>query len=657
MPCTTGCPNDPLWATAIVERGRRMVERDKNHPSIIIWSLGNESGYGPAHDAMAGWIRGCDPTRPVHYEGAVSQWTMVVTDEEADVTQKPSGADEEKYRRLGWEAGKLATDIVPPMYPTVDHIIRYAQDPKNSRPLIMCEYAHSMGNGTGNLKEYWDAIENHHGLQGGFIWDWVDQGLRKVDENGVAYWAYGGDFGDAVNDMDFCINGLIWPDRTPHPAMFEHKKVAQPVAIDAIDLAAGQFKITNKNYFTDLSNLQATWVLAVDGEALLHGKLSLPEIAPQASAQVSVPLDLPPAKAGAEYFLTLSLALIEDAPWAKAGHVVAWEQFKPPLNLPAPNPISSDSLPALTLTESDSEFAISGDAFSLIFNRQLGRISEFTYRDTAILRSGPAANLWRAPTDNDGFKFNITQPRKWLYQWLEAGLNQIEPVATTVTAQQISAAVIHISAQTVFQAKGKSAGVTHHAEYTVFGSGDVVVANSINTQLAANSLPRVGLQMQLPAGFEQFTWYGRGPHENYIDRNAGAPVGLYHSTVDEQYVPYIMPQENGNKTGVRWLTVTNDAGLGLLAVGYPTMEASVSHFSADDLFKCYHTNELTRLGETILNLDYRQAGLGGASCGPGTLEKYMVPPGTVQFTVRLRPFVAKEENPAALAKQTFAPVR
>jgi beta-galactosidase len=216
MPCTTNFPNDPAWAMAFIDRMQRMVARDKNHPGIIMWSLGNESGYGPAHDAMAGWTRGYDPTRPIHYEGAISQYTVLINDENADFSQKPTGAFEEKYRSGGWEIGHLATDVYPPMYPTVEHIIGYARNPANTRPLIMCEYAHSMGNGTGNLKEYWDAIEQNHGLQGGFIWDWVDQGLHRVDEQGREYWAYGGDFGDTINDMDFCINGLIWPDRTPH---------------------------------------------------------------------------------------------------------------------------------------------------------------------------------------------------------------------------------------------------------------------------------------------------------------------------------------------------------------------------------------------------------------------------------------------------------
>ena len=231
-----------------MDRTIRMVERDKNHPSVILWSLGNESGYGPNLDALAGWIRGYDPSRPLHYEGAIR------------LNTNPD-----------WHGGQLATDIVCPMYPTIDSIVDYAADPNADRPLIQCEYAHSMGNSTGNLKEYWQAIEENHGLQGGFIWDWVDLGLRKIDQNGQEYWAYGGNFGDEINDANFCINGLVWPDRTPQPAMYEFKKIVQPVAVEAVDLDAGQVKITNKQYFSDMSDLAGSWELMVDGEIVQQG--------------------------------------------------------------------------------------------------------------------------------------------------------------------------------------------------------------------------------------------------------------------------------------------------------------------------------------------------------------------------------------------------
>ncbi len=641
-------PHDPLWANAIFERGQRMVERDKNHPSIILWSLGNESGYGPAHDALAGWIRGYDPTRPLHYEGATSHFTQLTRDENLDLT---AGFDEEAYRRAGWKAGHRVSDVYANMYPGVDHIVAYAQDPANTRPLIMCEYAHSMGNSTGNLKEYWQAIENNHGLQGGFIWDWVDQGLLKVDENGTEYWAYGGDFGDEINDVNYCINGLIWPDRTPHPAMYECKKIFQPVAITAKDLAQGQIEITNKRYFSTLSDLIISWEVMSGGEILQRGELAPLDIPAGTSQLVTLPFKTPAPDPGAEYFLTVRFTLAEATRWAEPGHEVAWEQFNLPVEVSEPDALKADQMAALEVEEPPEAAVIKGLDFQITFDKTAGRISSFIFQDTTLLKSGPILNVWRAPTDNDGIKSEIPEKGQgFLEQWLAAGLNRLGFQTKTVTIQQPHPQVVQITVHTLAQAEGCADSFDHEHSYTLFGSGDVVVENVIKTNTNLPSLPRVGLMMTLPAGFETFTWFGRGPHENYIDRNAGAAVGRYSGTVDEQYVPYILPQENGNKTDVRWLALTNDEGIGLLAVGQSLLEASVSHYSADDLFRAFHTNELTRRDEIILNLDARQCGLGGASCGPGALPQYLVEPGTFKFIFRLRP-VAKEDDPAELSRK------
>ncbi len=644
-------PNDPQWATAFLERGQRMVERDKNHPCIIMWSLGNESGYGPNHDALAGWIRGYDPTRPVHYEGATSQYVMLLTAEDIEFTHRPDEAEEEKGRRRGWRVGHLATDVYSNMYPSVDHIIAYAQDPANTRPLIMCEYAHSMGNSTGNLKEYWQAVETYDGLQGGFIWDWVDQGLLKVDDKGQSYWAYGGDFGDEINDMNFCINGLIWPGRTPHPAMYECKKIFQPVSIEAKDLATGQLEITNQQYFSDLSRLNGTWELVVDGQVVQQGQLPPLDIPPGASQVVTLPLQEPVLAPGAECFLMVRFLLARDMPWADQGHTVAWEQFKMPYQAPVPTERKIEQIPQLKLSETAQAAIVTGPDFRLTFDKQAGYLASFVFRETELLESGPILNVWRAPTDNDGLKAQPERQDKLLAHWLAAGLNRLVRQTEAMTIAQLQPQVIRIAMRTTAQAPGCQTGFIHRHTYTIYGSGDILLENVIEADPNLPPLPRIGLTMYLPAGFEQLTWYGRGPYENYIDRNAGTPVGLYSGLVDDQYVPYIMPQENGNKTEVRWLTLTNEAGISLLAVGRPHLEASVSHYPADDLYRAFHTNELIRRDEVILNLDYMQCGLGGASCGPGTLPQYLVQPGTFKFTVRLRPYVAAEEDPAHLSRQ------
>ena len=525
------------------------------------------------------------------------------------------------------------------MYPTVDHIIAYAQDPANTRPFLMCEYAHSMGNSTGNLKEYWDAIENNHGLHGGFIWDWVDQGLLKVDEQGQEYWGYGGDFGDEINDANFCINGLVWPDRTPHPAMFEHKKIIQPVAITAADLASGQIEITNKQDFSDLSGLKVTWELMVDGNILQQGELPPLEIPAGDSQVVSLPLQEPALSPGEECFLMVRFILIEDTAWARAGHEVAWEQFQMPFESAPLASLQITAMPVLEVEDTVVEAMITGPNFRLVFDKQIGQISSFIFKGTSLLETGPKLNVWRAPTDNDGIKSQTSETgRGLLEKWLQAGLNRLENRIESVTVRQIKPQVVRIQVLSLTRAEGCADGLENIQVYSVYGSGDILIENEVFVDENLPVLPRLGLTMSLPVGFEQFSWFGRGPHENYIDRNKGAAVGLYQGTVSEQYVPYILPQENGNKTDVRWLTLFNDDGVGLMAVGQPLMEASVSHFTADDLFRAYHTNELSPRPEIILNLDYQQCGLGGASCGPGTLPQFLIKSGHFKFAFRLQPF-------------------
>jgi beta-galactosidase/beta-glucuronidase len=613
--------HEPDWTHAFVERGKRMVERDKNHPCIVMWSLGNESGYGPNHDALAGWIRGYDPTRAVHYEGAI---------------------------RPDWHGGHLSSDVVCPMYPQIDRIIAYAKDATDPRPLIMCEYAHSMGNSTGNLREYWDAIESYHGLQGGFIWDWIDQGLLKVDEKGEAYWAYGGDFGDTINDGNFCINGLIWPDRTPHPAMYECKKVMQPLGFKAIDLAAGTFEITNKQFFVDTSHLAGTWKLEADGEVIQEGDLPALVIPPGESREVALQIDRPALAPGAECFLTISLALAHDLPWAERGHQVAWEQFEMPFQAPLPERAPMSGMAQIELEEDEAQVRISGADFRLVFDKNRGQITVWTFGGTPLLQSGPVLNIWRAPTDNDGIKLRPDR-RKLLDRWTQAGLDRLESATQSVDVERLGAQVVRVTVRTATQAKDTTGRFEHQHVYTVYGSGDVVIENTVTASADLPPLPRVGVSMTLPAGFERFSWFGRGPHENYVDRKAGAAVGRYGGTVDEQYVPYIMPQENGNKTDVRWAALGNASGVGLLAVGTPSLEVSVSHYTADALTKATHTCDLVRCDEVILDLDLQQCGLGGASCGPGTLPQYLILPGTYAFRVRLRPF-AEGDDLARLAR-------
>jgi len=487
----------------------------------------------------------------------------------------------------------------------------------------------------------------------------LTRGLRKVDQNGQEYWAYGGDFGDDINDANFCINGLIWPDRTPHPAMYEFKKIVQPVAVESEDLAAGQVKITNKQYFSDMSSLKVSWELMADDVISEQGDLLGLDMPPGASQVVTVPFTEPILKPGAESFLTIHFTMVKDTLWADKGHEVAWQQFKMPFTAPAPAIIDVGSMPALELQETPQEVLITGVDFQLVFDKLAGCISSFSYQGTDLLASGPILNIWRAPTDNDGIKTETSETGSgFLEQWLEAGLNRLVHTTGTLAVQQSIPQVVRISVCTEVRAENHADGFEHTHIYTIYGCGDIVIENTVEASQNLPPLPRIGLTMTLPRGFEGFSWFGRGPHENYIDRNEGAAVGLYSSTVDDQYVPYILPQENGNKTDVRWLTLSNDDGVGLLAAGMPgalgespLMEASVSHYTSEDLFQAFHTHELIRRDEITLNLDYKQCGLGGASCGPGTLPQYLIMPGTYRFSFRLRPFTAQDPPPVRLGRQ------
>lgn len=597
--------HEPDWRLAFLERGARMVERDKNHPSVIVWSLGNESGYGPNHDLMAGWIRGYDPSRPLHYEGAISP---------------------------DWEGGRFASDLVCPMYPAIERIVDFALNHNDPRPLIMCEYAHAMGNSVGNLKEYWEAIETHPGLQGGFIWDWVDQGILQTDSRGRRYWAYGGDFGDTINDMNFCLNGLVFPDRMPHTALLEAQKLFQPVQAHLLDPNSGLVEIHNRYDFSTLAHLRGGWEFVRDGQVLQSGPLPTLNTPPGETITLQIPYALPADDLPGERWLNLRFTLAEATAWAPAGHRVAWEQLPlPSPKLSVPLAFSPQARPLITQTE--EEIRLQNGNLALTFSRTSGLLTGFDWQGHALLQRAPQLNAWRAPTDNDGFKWAPQLKDKMLYGWLEAGLNRIEHQLESLEISPSGA----VTARFVSQAPGVSAGFRHELTYSLLSETALRLDWSLTCFGDLPPLPRLGLQLILPPGFETFTWLGRGPDESYPDRKAGVPLGLHRATVTEQYVPYIMPQEHGNKTDVRWAALSNNSGIGLLAMSEAPFQTSASHFTADDLFHAMHTCDLDPRPETYWNLDIAQCGLGSASCGPRTLPHYLVQPGDYHLRLLLRP--------------------
>jgi len=569
----------PAWKKAHLDRIQRMVERDKNHPSIIIWSMGNEAGDGENFVAGSEWIHHRDPTRPVHYERALEREHI---------------------------------DMVSIMYARIHDLVKYAEKPQ-TRPYILCEYAHAMGNSVGNLQDYWDVIEKYRVLQGGFIWDWVDQGLRKKHVDGEEFWAYGGDFGDDPNDGNFVCNGLVFPDRKVHPSLAEVKKVYQYIKVTDVDALKGRFELKNMHDFIGLDTYNCVWSLEENGIPVQTGDFALPEIAPQESGTVSVPIKKPSLTPGAEYFLTLSFVTAEHAPLVPKGTEMAFGQFA--LNYDVPQAVAADTaaMPEITLTTHKLSLTVAGDDFTMSFDKGAGTIESFVYKNVELIEVGPAPDFWRAPIDND--YGNKMQNR--LALWRDAGVSRI---VTKTSAEKLGNGTVRVAFDFSLPAVASKATIA----YTIDGNGGILVESAFTPgDRELPELPRFGMQMTLPAGFDRMEWFGRGPEESHWDRKTGVRVGRYCGSVEEQYTPYIRPQENANKTDVRWVRLTNASGYGLEARGLPLLSVSARHYPTGMLEAADHTFDLVWQPEVFLNLDYKQTGVGGDdSWGARPHDKY-----------------------------------
>jgi beta-galactosidase len=604
--------NRPEWKKAHLDRIIRMVERDKNHPSVIIWSLGNEAGDGTNFEAGSEWIHLRDSSRPVHYERA---------------ELRPH------------------TDIYCPMYPSIDQIVAYAKQ-KPERPLIMCEYEHAMGNSCGNFQDYWEAIEQYPQLQGGCIWDWVDQGIWKTTPDGRKYFGYGGDFGDSPTDGNFCCNGLVLADRSITPKTLEVKKVYQNIALRPVDLAAGKVEIVNKFFFTNLIGYEFLWSVSEDGAEMESGELERLDIGPRQNKAVTVPFKKYEPKPGAEYWLRFSVRLTDDLSWAPKGHEIASEQFRLPFYVAAPA-ADFKGLPPLKQTETEKEFVLSGPEFEVRFDRATGLLTSYRYQGAELLARGPEPNFWRAPTDND---FG-NEMEKRCAVWQKASANR---TLESFVVEPIGNAAVRLVAR--FELPDVQS--KYQTTYSVFGSGDVIVENQIRVgKKDLPELPRFGMRLRLPDAFEHVEWYGRGPHENYWDRAASAFVGRYESTAREQFFPYVSPQENGYKTDVRWVAVRDEEGRGLAFCGMDLISFSALRYAIEDMTQrsrgTMHPTDLIERDFVELNIDYKQTGVGGEdSWGARPYPQYTLFPQDYAYRFRIRP-LGKDDDPMALSKERF----
>ncbi|XVF00254.1 hypothetical protein REPUB_Repub03eG0269200 [Reevesia pubescens] len=611
---------EPSWAAAMMDRVIGMVERDKNHACIFSWSLGNEAGYGPNHSASAGWIRGRDPSRVVHYEGGGSR--------------TPS------------------TDIVCPMYMRVWDIVKIANDPNETCPLILCEYSHAMGNSNGNIHEYWEAIDNIFGLQGGFIWEWVDQALLKDNENGNKYWAYGGDFGDTPNDLNFCLNGLTWPDRTPHPAVHEVKYVYQPIKVS---LTESTIKIKNTNFYETTEGVEFEWAVHGDGCELGCGILSLPVIEPQSSYDIewkSGPwYSLWASSDAEEIFLTITAKLLQSKRWVEAGHVVSSTQVQ----LPA----KRDILPHIIKTKDDVlSTEILGDSirisqrksWEITLNMKTGSLDSWKVEGVPIMKNGIFPCFWRAPTDND----KGGGPSSYYSRWKAAHMDDIVFLIESCSIQNKTDHLVQIVVVYLGVRKGEN-GTLNELEkadalfrvdmlYTIHASGDIIIDSDVKPSSNLPPLPRVGVEFHLEKSVDQVKWYGRGPFECYPDRKAAAHVGVYEQTVDNMHVPYIVPVESGGRADVRWVTFQNKDGYGIYASTYgksPPMQMSASYYSTTELDRATHNEELVKGDNIEVHLDHKHMGIGGDdSWTPCVHENYLIPAVPYSYSIRLCPVTA-----------------
>jgi beta-galactosidase len=804
---------DPSWKEAHIARTAAMVERDKNHPCVIIWSLGNEAGDGPNFEATYAWIKQRDLSRPVQYEGARQ---------------------------------RSHTDIYCPMYAGIGHLAQYGSK-EQTRPLILCEYAHAMGNSLGNFKDYWDTIRSHKHLQGGCIWDWVDQGLRKesgrvitlqgqgpdqlsatvygtlekgpnaasksingylkvnsrslditdsqltieawimpfsgisgdgpivakgdqqfalktTDNNKVLeffiydntwitlqtnapddwfgqwhhvagtydgsklklyldgkpiaeklhsgtidhcdfpvgvginpqkndrrfngliskvriykaalsakalnraiadphqnavlwldvtdktttqqdssgwFWAYGSDYGDKPNDGNFCCNGLVQPDRKPNPHLFQMKKVYQNIHTKSDNPESGNVDVFNENFFVSTDHLKMLWEVTENGTVIQKGSLGTVAIDPQQTKTIKVPFDKPDIKAGSEYHLKISFVLNANQPWGKKGHLLSWDQFKLSYKVPAIAATAVDTMPKLAVKDAAKTVAIKGKSFEVVFDKTKGVLKSWTFRGKDLLAAPLVPNFWRATTDND--RGNKMQERCGI--WKDASANG---AVLEFTVHQAKPQTVEILVRIEVPAKK----TTLETIYTVYGSGDILINQLLTPGKDLPELPRIGMQMQMPSEFSTMNWFGRGPQESYWDRKTGYAVGLYEESVYEPEHIYVRPQENGNKTDVRWASWTNKKGVGLVAIGQPLINASAWPYTMKDLEKAVHINELPTRKSITLNIDYMQTGVGGDnSWGARPHKEYtLLANKAYTWQVRLSPVAGKKDLEGVLLR-------
>lgn len=599
--------DDPSWELAYVSRMTRMIERDKNHPAIIFWSLGNESAFGCNFRKMTDVAHEIDPTRLVHYEGDFDV-------ESADVYST------------------MYTWIENPKKPyLMKDIIE-----KSKKPHVHCEYCHAMGNGPGNLKDYQDLVYAHDKLQGGFVWEWFDHGIESFTESGEKYYRYGGDFGDDPSNKDFCIDGLIMPDRTPSPGLYEYKKVIEPITTTAVDIQKGIINLLSRYDFANLDRFNLVYKVMEDDVILQTGFMSVPSIEARANKDITLPYDLSAIKVkpGAHYYVNISYQLREDTSYASSGHELATAQFELPLYKEG---IVVRPEGILNVEKEHTTLHVKGANFSLDFNLVNGNLMNIVRDGMQVLSKGPRLTLWRAPISND---MEIIDKLKKVY------FLHLEHEVVMNIDYHMEGNILKVEVDTINSTTNSAWHFKTKYVYTVCPSGDILIdvegTPSGRVDLAPDMLPRIGVSMHLDKSMEHVRYFGMGPGENYADSKEAAQMGLYANTVDGLFTNYVIPQENGNHMGCKWVSMTNDRGMGLLASTEGDFNFSASWYEDKDLDDAKHTCDLVKRDYIVFNVDYKQNALGTNSCGQWQLNKYRAKFEDFKLSFRLTPFNNKE---------------
>jgi len=496
-----------------------------------------------------------------------------------------------------------------------------------------------MGNGPGGLSDYWNLFYTHKHMQGGFIWDWIDQGIRIREDDGTEWFAYGGDFGDEPNDADFLINGLVFPDRRPSPGLVEYKKIVEPVLIEAADLDAGSIRITNRYDFLSLHHLCTSWSVHADGRLVQRGTMATPTLAPGESVATDVPVRKPAVvEPGTEYVLTVAMRLARPERWAPAGHEIAWGQFVLPWRAATRAGAPGRRRAALSIGERQGGVVVRGDEFALEFDTVLGALSGWRYRGHELLRDPLRLSFWRAPLSNDGRRF---EP-----EWRRAGLHDLRHRTGGVRTNQAADGTVEVTISSRVAPPIYGHGFLCEYRYTIAPDGTVCLVVTGEPEGSLPQLPRIGLATAVDPGLSRARWYGLGPGEAYADSHAAERIGEWACDVDDLYTPYVFPQENGNRHDVRWVYLGTHRGVGLLAAGRQFFDFSALRYSMADLERARHTNELEPRDRIFVNLDYRQCGIGTGSCGPDTFPQYRIDPQPFRFSMALRGFSVDQGDPA-----------